>query len=50
MMVKNRKKLHEYAQRMGIKFIVLFGSRANKTFQENSDFDIAVKVNYSLNL
>lgn len=41
-MVKNKKKLHEYVRRMGIKFIVLFGSRVNKTFREDSDYDLAV--------
>lgn len=38
----DKKGLHEYARQAGIRFIVLFGSHADKTFNKESDFDIAV--------
>jgi len=38
----NKTELEKYAERDGIKFVVLFGSRAKGNIQENSDFDIAI--------
>lgn len=35
-------QLNEFAYKNGIKFIILFGSQADKTYSEGSDFDIAV--------
>jgi predicted nucleotidyltransferase len=42
-LAKSQKlKLSEFAKRNGVKFIVLFGSQAQKTSEDGSDFDIAV--------
>lgn len=36
------QELNKYTREKGIKFIVLFGSRAAETARDDSDFDIAV--------
>lgn len=38
------KKLENYARENGIKFIILFGSRAVGGFKDGSDFDVAVAL------
>jgi len=40
----NKVELEKYAERNGIKFIVLFGSQAKGDVQEDSDFDIAISL------
>ena len=38
----DKKELEKYAEKSGIKFVVLYGSRAIGTSQKKSDFDVAV--------
>ena len=38
----DKEKLNNYAERAGIKFVVLFGSQAVGNVANGSDFDIAV--------
>ena len=38
----DKEKLNNYAEKAGIKFVVLFGSRAVGNVADGSDFDIAV--------
>lgn len=42
MQVNQNQELEKYAREKGIKFIVLFGSRATGTANNDSDFDVAV--------
>ncbi|MEK6591390.1 MAG: nucleotidyltransferase domain-containing protein [Nitrospinota bacterium] len=42
--------LNEFAYKNGIKFIILFGSQADKTSRERSDFDIAVFTSNTKNI
>lgn len=42
MQKQRRNEFKKSAKELGISFIILFGSRANKKFHERSDFDIAV--------
>ncbi len=46
----NKKELEKFAEENGIKFIVLFGSRATETFKKESDFDIAVLASPEKNI
>ena len=38
----DKEKLNNYAEKSGIKFVVLFGSQAMGNTAKESDFDIAV--------
>lgn len=38
----DKKQLNKLAKCIDARFIVLFGSRADKTFEEKSDFDVAI--------
>ena len=40
----DKEKLNDFAEKIGIKFTVLFGSRAGKNVTDESDFDIAVSL------
>ena len=43
-------QLNEFACKNGIKFLILFGSQADKTYSERSDFDIAVLTSNTKNI
>lgn len=40
----DKEKFNNFAKKAGIKFAVLFGSRASGSIKEESDFDIAVSL------
>lgn len=46
----DEKKLKEGAEKLGIKMVVLFGSRAGGKARENSDYDIAVLTTKEKNI
>lgn len=40
----DREKLNNFAEKTGIRFVVLFGSRVDGNAEKESDFDIAVSL------
>lgn len=41
----DKEKLNNFAEKTGIRFVVLFGSQASEKVAKESDFDIAVSLN-----
>lgn len=41
----DREKLNNFAEKTGIRFVVLFGSQVGEKVAKESDFDIAVSLN-----
>ena len=48
--IRDDKKIIELAQKYNIKMLLLFGSRADKSFKKGSDFDVAYIAEFGLNL
>lgn len=42
---KIKSEICKFAEKYGIKFIILFGSQAKETLKKESDFDIAIFLN-----
>ncbi|MEK7657937.1 MAG: nucleotidyltransferase domain-containing protein [Patescibacteria group bacterium] len=43
--LKIKSEIYKFAQKYGIKFIILFGSQVKETLKKESDFDVAISLN-----